>query len=306
MIRGMYAKRTIGAAACAAVLALAGCGGFEANLPNADALAAGSAKTYDEFEKHWQKGENWWFGRNVVEPGARAKTIENAIAEYQRCWAIDPSEEKVYERLGIASYYLANYYTSSDEAKEKVYTDGRAWGEKGLLLDPDIKAATAEGKSFEDAVAAHAKPHHVPLIFWMATNWGRLAENKSIATRATTAPKLKSLMETCYRLGPNYYWGGPQRFFGVYFTKAPGQKDPGPDSKKQFDRAQEIGPEDLENKVLCAEYYATFVQDRALFEQLLREVIAAPEDYGPQALRLDNSEARKRAKGLLEKADDLF
>ena len=68
----------------------------------------------------------------------------------------------------------------------------------------------------------------------------------------------------------------------------------------------EIGPEDLENKVLFAEYYATFAQDRALFEKLLKDVLAVPEDFGPQELKLDNAEARRRAKRLLEKADEIF
>lgn len=300
-------KHTITAAGLLAALALAGCGSFEAHLPDPNALVASGARTYDDFARERERGDNWWFGRNIVEEGGRGKAISSAIAAWERAWAIDPTDEHIFERLTIASYYLGNYYTEGDEEKDKVFLNGKAWAEKGLALDPEIRhGVDVEKKPFEEAVVAHAKPHQVPLMFWLCSNWGRAAENKSLATRAVTAPKLKALMEAVYRLGPRYFYGGPQRFFGVYFTKAPGQKDPGGDSRKQFERAVEIGPEDLENKVLFAEYYAKFAQDRELFEKLLKEVLATPVDFGPPELRLDNAEARKRAKALLEKADEIF
>jgi hypothetical protein len=113
-------------------------------------------------------------------------------------------------------------------------------------------------------------------------------------------------METVYRLGPHYHYGGPQRFFGAYFTKAPGQQDPAAQSKREFELSIKIGPQNLENRVLMAEYYATFIQDRELYEKILKEVIATPDDFGPQFLRLDNSEAKKRARKLLEQADEKF
>src|SRR5207244_5869064 len=107
----------------------------------------------------------------------------------------------------------------------------------------------------EDAIATHAMPGDVPGLYWMTVNLARAVENKSLATRASTAPRLKSVMETIYRLGPSYYWGGVHRFFGAYYIKAPAQKDPLAQSEREFKRAVAEGPENLENTVLMAEFF---------------------------------------------------
>lgn len=290
------------ALASALVTPAAGCGAYRPNLPAPAALAA-AEKTYAPFEE----GDLAWAARNIVPEAERGATIRRAVAAWEKARAIDPTSEQLFTNLAIACYYLANYYTPDEDEREEIHAKGMAYGQEALLLDPQIKKAVEEdGLGFEEAIPKYAKVHHVPAIYWMAVNWGRVVENKNIATRATTAPKLKAIQETVYRLGPRYYWGGVHRFFGVYYTKAPGQKDPGPSSKKEFDLAVATGPENLENKVLYAQYYATFVQDRALYEKLLREVLATPDTFGPLVLRLDNSEARKRARLLLAEADDRF
>jgi hypothetical protein len=57
-------------------------------------------------------------------------------------------------------------------------------------------------------------------------------------------------------------------------------------------------------KVLYARHYARLVFDRALYEQLLHEVVQAdPEAPG---LTLSNTLARERALRLLAEADDYF
>jgi hypothetical protein len=291
-------------AAALGLLLLAGCGGFETHLPDPKTLVKGY-KSYDAFTQYRDEGDAAWFARNTVPEADRGATIRAAIASYEKAWATYPDSPVVLERLTEAHYYLANYYAQGQDEKEKVYLTGMGYGERAMLLDPEVKKAVEGGQELYQAVAAHAKVEQVPAIFWYTVSWGRVAEDKNIATRATTAPKLKTMMETVYRLCPRYYWGGVNRFFGVYFTKAPGQKDPANDSKREFDRAMQF-PEDLENRVLMAEYYAPFVQDRALYEKTLKEVIALPDTYGPQLLRLDNSEAKKRAKKLLGEAEDKF
>jgi hypothetical protein len=286
-------------------LALAGCGSFEAHLPDPKAIAGGSS-SFELFARSLDEGEAAWAARNTVPDAERAATIRKAIAAYEKAWANKPDEPFPLARLSIAHYYLANYFVTDEDEKEKLHTRGRDYGQAALLLNPAIKQAVDGGASIETAVAAHAKLGDVPAMYWMVVNWARIAEKKSIAVRAGTAPKLKTIMETVYRLAPRYYWGGVHRFFGGYFTKAPGQSDPGPKSKQEFELAIKEGPEDLENRVLMAEYYAVFVQDRALYEKILKEVLATPPDYGPELLRLDNAEAKKRARRMLAEADEKF
>ncbi|MFQ5445275.1 MAG: TRAP transporter TatT component family protein, partial [Nitrospinales bacterium] len=66
----------------------------------------------------------------------------------------------------------------------------------------------------------------------------------------------------------------------------------------------------MENKFLMsyflqAKTYAVQIQDRELFEKLLKKVLETPSDVLPEQ-RLANEVAKMKAEKLLERADDLF
>jgi hypothetical protein len=282
--------------------ALAGCS-LAPEIPKSEQLAAikASGRTYEAFEKALREGEDAW-ARRAESP----ENVRKAVAMLELAYAIDPNDRRPSERLTLALYYLGNYYPANQDEKEKLHKKGYDYGAVSVLLNPKVRDAVQKGQKLEEAIAANATPADVPTLYWMTVNLARVAEMKSLAVQASTAPKLKVVMETVYRLGPTYYWGGVHRFFGAYYVKAPAQKDPGTQSKREFDRACDEGKANLENFVLKAEYWATFVNERPEFEKILKYVLSTrPEDDDP-ALRLDNAEARKRAKALLEKADDLF
>jgi hypothetical protein len=232
--------------------------------------------------------------------------IRKAVESWKHADAIDPYDRHVLQHLALASYYIANYYTPA-EKKPEVHEEGYGFGVRAARLNPDVRhAMDVEKKSLEDAVTAHATPGDVPGLYWMTVNRGRAYEDASIAKRASIAPVLKTIMEKIYKIGPEYYWGGVHRFFGVYYMKAPAQSDPLAQSKREFERAVAIGPENLENKVLYAEYAAKGGNDRALYEKLLKEVLATKPENDLPALRVDNAEARKRAQKMLETIDEDF
>jgi hypothetical protein len=287
-----------------ALALLAGGCGLTPNIPEPSALAASKAagKTYESFAKARDDGDAAWAKR-----AESPDNVRKAIGSWETAYAVDPFDRHVLQHLALSCYYLANYYTPDAAEREKVHLRGNGYGVAAARLNPDVrKAMDVESKTLEDAIALHATPGDVPGLYWMTVNLARAAENKSLATRASTAPKLKSVMETIYRLGPSYYWGGVHRFFGAYFIKAPAQKDPLEQSKREFERARTEGGDNLENTVLMAEYYAKAKQDRELYEKLLKEVLATDPAQDNPALRLDNTEARKRAKKMLENIDEDF
>ena len=57
-------------------------------------------------------------------------------------------------------------------------------------------------------------------------------------------------------------------------------------------------------KVMFADQYARLVFDRSLHDRLLNEVLVADDD--PPELRLMNAVAKRRARELLDSADDYF
>ncbi len=289
-------------AAAAFPLALAACG-LSPEIPTANDLAAARAggKTYEAYAKSMTQAEAAW-AKRAEDPNQIRKAIEGWEAVY----AIDPNDRHALQRLALAHYYLGNYYTPSEIEKEKVHFKGHGYGVAAIQLNDAVRDAMAKGMTLEEAIAAHATAGDVPGLYWMAVNLGRALENKGIATRAANAPKLKAVMETVYKLGPTYYWGGVHRFFGVYYIKAPAQSDPLAQSGREFKRATEVGKDNLENYVLWAEYRAKAAQDREEFEKLLRQVIDSKPENDPAALKLDNAEARKRAKKLLEEIDEHF
>jgi hypothetical protein len=237
----------------AVAAALAGCG-LTPEIPEASQLAAAKAggKTYEAFERVLAEGDAAWARRAEGEA-----QIRKAVEAYEAAFAVDQNDRHVLSQLAIGHYYLAFYFTPSLETQEKAYMKGNGYGVLAAKLNPGVRAAVAAGKTLEEAIAAHATPGDVPALYWMTVSLARAAEPKSLAVRAGTAPKLKSVMETIYRLGPSYYYGGVHRFFGAYYIKAPAQKDPLVQSKREFDRAVLVGKENLENRVLCAEYYSS-------------------------------------------------
>ena len=76
-------------------------------------------------------------------------------------------------------------------------------------------------------------------------------------------------------------------------------------ARGHFERSMKIaGPDYLLARVTFAEFYARYAFDRELFENTLRQVLAADPQV-PQ-FTLMNAVARKRAQALLDAADDLF
>jgi len=280
----------------------AGCG-FTPNVPSSSEMAAAekSGRTYESFSAALVEGYDAWGRREQGEAAVRA-----SIKAFERAYAIDPYDRRVLQMLTLALYYEGNYFTPDQEKREQVHARGFDYGVLAARCNPKVAAAIDGGAKLEEAIAAHATPGDVPALYWAVVNLARSVEKKGLATIAGTAPFCKIVMETIYRLGPRYYWGGVHRFFGAYYVKAPGQKDPGAQSKAEFELAVQRGPENLENRVLMAEYWAVCVQDREAFERILNEVISSDPAKDIPALRLDNAEARKRSKKLLETADDLF
>jgi hypothetical protein len=120
-------------------------------------------------------------------------------------------------------------------------------------------------------------------------------------------PKAIALLERSYQLDHRYYVYNSALTLGVIYasqTKAVGG-DP-ERAKALFDEVV-TGTQGryLMARVLMARYYATVVQDRALFEKTLKEVLATPGSVWPEQ-RLANELAHRRAARYLALADDLF
>ena len=119
-------------------------------------------------------------------------------------------------------------------------------------------------------------------------------------------PKVLAMMDRVQELDPGIREGGVDLFYGIYYTVLPlgGGRDM-EKARAYFDRSLEIsGPDYLLSRVTFAEFYARYAFDQELFENTLKQVLAA-EPKEPR-FTLMNAVAKTRAQDLLDQVDDLF
>lgn len=253
-----------------------------------------------------------WDGSAILESEqdvqlARESTVP-LIKSLEVFSAGDPDDRRYMALLAKAygQYAFGFYeediirYKGRDDAKYKMslnradlfYGRGKDYGRHGL----NAKSAPDDfGKK------------DIPLLFWTAFSWGNwLNLHKDDPGAIVEMPSVQALVERVVELEPNYYYGAALSFLGALHASRPAML--GGDSAKSreyFNRALEASPHYLMNKVIAALYLAVQTQDRAYFERLLREVMAADANALPEQ-RLANELAKRRAALLLERVDDYF
>lgn len=148
----------------------------------------------------------------------------------------------------------------------------------------------------------------VPLIFWTANAWGNLV-NVSIADPAVLIdlPKVNAMMEFVLRHSEGYFYGGAHLYFATILATIPKNLGGRPDSARyHFERCFSFSNNRLLlAHVYMAKSYCVQMQDRELFNQLLSTVEETSLDVLPEQ-KLVNAIAKRKAKKLAERADDLF
>lgn len=147
----------------------------------------------------------------------------------------------------------------------------------------------------------------IPLLFWTAFCWGGWLNLHRDDPKALIGfPKVAALMDRVVELDPKFYFGVAEGFRAVLDASRPPMLGGNPSrAKARFEKALAIHPSYFMTKVLYAQYYAVQIQDRHLFDQLLREVIASDVTALPEQ-RLANEIAKRRAALLLKKGEQWF
>ncbi len=147
----------------------------------------------------------------------------------------------------------------------------------------------------------------VPELFWVASNWAKWIDlNRNDPARIADLAKIERLMQRVLELDPDYYFGSPHLFFGVYYGSRPPML--GGDfakSAQHFDQAAARSHNHwLITEVLRAQFLLRQMGDRAAFHERLSRVLAT-EDSPPE-MALVNAIARAKAQRLLSQEEDLF
>lgn len=188
------------------------------------------------------------------------------------------------------------------------YRRGAAYGLTLLARREEWRGLDAFTPEDLEAALRVAEPMDVPALYWTATAWAGWANaDKGDPAALAVVPKAARLMEVVLRLDPAFEHGGPDLFFGVYYASRP--RIAGGDPSKalvHFGRVFErTGRRYVPAHYLMMRTYAAGELDEELFKRLGAEAAAADPGALPDA-RLANEVAKRKAKALLEKMDELF
>lgn len=149
------------------------------------------------------------------------------------------------------------------------------------------------------------KPELQGLAYWAAAAWGGwISLAKDEPDVVADLPLAILLAQKAWAVDPQWGQGALSGLLGVFEAARPGGSDL--KALAYFDLAiaqsenQAAGP-----LVAKAEGYAQKIGDRALFESLLRQALGVREVAGSPWF-VQNEVMRRRARWLLESADDMF
>jgi hypothetical protein len=174
---------------------------------------------------------------------------------------------------------------------------------------PEVVAALAGPVDKLERALASVEKEQADALFWVGYPWGGII-NLQIDDPAALVdvPKAIAIMKRVVALDEKVYHGAAHLFLGGVYSSVPPSLGGDPAaSLTHFERATELTEGNyLLGKVLFATYYwAKSNPDRARFEALLNEVLAADLEAHPD-IRLANTIAQRRAQMWLDRADEVF
>ena len=214
------------------------------------------------------------------------------------------TENRILENRGINAAE-----TQEAETRARLfYARGKRYGIELLSLNSNFaKALNQNTETFEKALQSFTKKD-TETLFWTAFAWGNhLNANRDSVEALGDLPRVEAMMRRVLALDENYYYGAPHLFLGAYYGGRPKMLGGDPDrAREHFEKAIQIGGgKYLMSQVSMAQFYAVQIQDSALYQKLLQEVLSADAAALPEQ-RLSNELAKIRAEILLKRKAMLF
>ncbi len=287
------------------LLALAGCSmrRFAVNRIG-DALAAGGS-TFESDEDPELVGEALPFGLKLIEsllaesPRHRGLLLGacRGFTLYAYAYVHQQADRLAPEDLERANVLRAR--------ARKLFLRARDYGLRALEREyPGI------GQRLErepKAAVAVVRRKDVPLLYWNAAALGlAISAARSEAQLLARLPEVEALIERALELDESWERGSLHELQLIFAATRPGLPPDPALLKKHFDRAVELsGGRRASVYVAYAEAVSVRRQNRAEFRTLLEKALAIDPDQHPE-VRLSNLLAQRRARWLLERADELF
>lgn len=221
-----------------------------------------------------------------------------------------PDNERLLKLLaeGYASYALGWVEDVDVERARVFYLRARDFGMRAVQQDSDMKKALTGSADELKAVLAKKSAEHVPGVFWTAFAWGGYLNITLTDPDAIAAiPTIETMMNFVAEKDSAFYFGGAHLFLGTLYGSRSKFLGGDPEkSKLHFEKALRInGEKFLMTHVYYAKSYAVQTLNDTLFEELLTKVETTSLEVLP-TFRLGNAIAKKKAKALLARKEELF
>ena len=230
------------------------------------------------------------------------KSLEGAIAAWKQAVASADDDARSWLMLARAQYFLGDGFLDLEHADNDLVTqtfeDGATFADRGLrALSPTYEERRHDGLEVDEA-AAGLGPEVVPFIYWWGLNAIRWADRKGWTAAARVYKHVLRCMEIVAALDPGFDHAGAERYFGAFYSAAPGLAGGDTDKgKTNIDRALARSPEYLGTWVVLADRYAKKVGDHALYEKARQHVLDTPSEAVPDSVP-EQEIAKKKARML--------
>ncbi|MFO7563788.1 MAG: TRAP transporter TatT component family protein [Enhygromyxa sp.] len=313
-------KRSLEFAALALALTVAGaCKGRTAAWEEKPKTPASSDAPAASGSSAMEAGKSGWEGRaqgkdNVLAAiagwEAALGCTEGTTSPAERCAGVPTTAEnaEMLAMLTRAYYFTADSYLRAKKDKDD-YLDfmNRAvwWGERALVAaSPEFAEKMRNKGKYHESIGV-VGIEGLPAMYWYATALGKWARASGFGVLVGQKDNIKATMTRALELDPNYYHGGPHRYFGAFYAVAPGFAGGDPEkSKEHYQKSLEIAPYFLGTKVLMAENLATKLDDEDMFDQLLQEVLDADLSAVPEEIQPEMMVEKEKAQELMRLKDE--
>ncbi len=256
----------------------------------------------------------WTQARAAWERRADEAALREAIARWREAVELRDDDHEAYAMLARAYFFLGDGFLVFDDSRKDELTDafeqGLVYADRGLrALSPAYEERRRAGQNADEAIAGPGLAlgrDAVPFLYWYAQNLLRWAHVRGRFTLMNTYKSAHRVMSVVERLDPDYYYGGPDRYFGSFLAGAPGIAGGDMDeARARFDASLRRAPAFFETRILLAELLAVKTHDKALYVSSLRYVLDTPVDVLPEIVP-EQAKAKKKAEGLIKRTDERF
>jgi len=265
---------------------------MEAGLPGWNARAEGKDKVLEAIAA--------WEAALGCKPGTTTPA--------DRCADVPTTAEnaEMLAQLTRAYYFTADAYLRSDEAGYLDFMNRAVWwGERALIAaSPEFGQKMRDKGKYHEVIGV-VGIEGLPAMYWYASALGKWARASGFGVLVGQKDNIKATMDRALELDPEFYHGGPHRYFGSFYAIAPAFAGGDPvKSQEHYDKSLEIAPYFVGTKVLMAENLARKLDDEDMFKRLLQEVIDADISTVPAEIHPEALIEKEKAKELLALAEE--